>query len=148
MDHEIDLVLVTIILSFIWIRIELVAQKISEHRARAVLFCEVFVPVCMCVCVVCMHTWNNDMKQFHGPQSTAIWSHKLSNSLLRLWSWESLKFESCENILEINICIICKYFPLFHRLYFQYFFSGFLCGTKLLCLIRSHLFIFALFPLF
>ena len=55
MDHEINLVPVTIILSFIRVRIELVAQKISEHRVRAVMFCEIFVPVCACVCGVHAH---------------------------------------------------------------------------------------------
>ena len=55
MDHEINLVLMTIILSFILIRIELVVQKISEHRARAVLFCENFVHVCVCVCGMHAH---------------------------------------------------------------------------------------------
>ena len=55
MDHDINLVPVTIILSFIRIRIELVVQKISEHRARTVLFCEIFVRVCVCVCGVHAH---------------------------------------------------------------------------------------------
>ena len=60
------LCLVTIILSFIWTRIELVSQKISEHRARVMLFVNfLFLCVCVCVCVCTWRHMNHDTNQLY-----------------------------------------------------------------------------------
>ena len=69
------LYIVIIILSFIWSRIELASQKISEYRAIVMLFCDIFVSlyvhVCMCVCGI--HPWvpevitDLDSNSYPGP---------------------------------------------------------------------------------
>jgi len=56
------LCLVTTILSFIWTRIELASQKISEHRARVILFVK---SLFLCVCVCTRRHMNHDTNQLY-----------------------------------------------------------------------------------
>ena len=73
------LCLVIIILSFIWSRIELASQKISEHRAIGMLFCDIFflwVYVYMCVCVcVCVHMHAHEIMIWSSSIRTTVNSH-------------------------------------------------------------------------
>ena len=148
------LYIVIIILSSIWNRIELASQKRSEHRAIVMLFCDIFVLLCVCVCArahVRACTQSHDMKQFYqGPQLTATWSLMQAE----LFAFQPLELGISLNLLWILLVyfgnqyivdhIIWKYFLLFHRLSFCFFFLmvSFVLQI-LLSLTRSHLFIFA-----
>ena len=67
---------------------------------------------------------------------------------LACWdSWGCKESDTTEQLNWLTDCIICKYFLLFCRLAFFFFFNGSFAVQKLLSLIRSLLFILFLFLL-
>ena len=106
------LCIVIIILSFIWSRTELASQKISEHRAIGMLFCDIFVSLCMCVCVcvcvcVCMH-----MKSWYE----AVLSRTTVNSHLKSCTSRVIHFSASGvgNLFKFTLNPISIFWKLIH----------------------------------